>query len=249
MRVAGVIPARWESSRFPGKPLVDVGGKPLIQWVFERSSQASELDEVIIATDDERIRECAESFGAQVAMTKKNHPSGTDRVAEAIHGLDVDAAVNIQGDEPAISPALINQIAKALKKGDCDMVSAAVLIQDEASVKNPSVVKVVMDAKDYALYFSRATIPFFRDTSDVEAIEKQLYYRHIGIYGYTAALLEQIVSHEPSALEEAEKLEQLRALHLGARIKMIKTEEPGPGVDTPEDVPLAIEALKNAGLI
>ena len=249
MRVAGVIPARWDSSRFPGKPLVDMGGKPLVQWVYERSLEASELDEIIIATDDERIKDAATGFGAQVVMTQKDHPSGTDRVAEAIQGLAVDAAVNIQGDEPAISPDLINEVSAALKRADCDMVSAAVLIEDLATANNPGVVKVVMDAKDCALYFSRATIPFFRDASPEQALKEKLYYRHIGIYGYTTALLKQIVSHEPTALEEAEKLEQLRALHLGARIKMIKTKEPGPGVDTPEDIPLALEALKNAGLI
>ncbi len=246
--VAGVIPARWASTRFPGKMLAELCGKPLIQWVWERASEATQLEHLLVATDDERIASVVTAFGGRAVMTRPDHPSGTDRIAEAIQGLDVQAAINIQGDEPLIDPDLIDEVAAVVRESDqWDMATAAEPMRDEHLIHEPSVVKVVCDESGRALYFSRAPIPYIRE-KDGGYDADPLYLRHVGIYGYRRAFLEQLVRTAPSRLEQAEKLEQLRALHIGARINVIIAETSAVGVDEPKDVPVAEEALRRAGL-
>ncbi len=239
--VAGVIPARWGSTRLPGKSLTPLCGKPLIRWVMEAVNRAERLDAVVVATDDERIRDVVQSVGGTAVMTRVDHPSGTDRVAEAVACLDADVVINIQGDEPLIDPAVIDGLA-ALMLGDpaWDMATAATPIVRPEELSNPSVVKVVFDAAHRALYFSRSAIPFVRDEDDGGA--QGLHWRHLGIYAYRRAFLERLVSTPVCALERAEKLEQLRALHIGARMAVMETDDEGMGVDTPEDVQY-VEAL------
>ena len=245
--VAGVIPARWGSTRFPGKILAPIGGKPLVQWVWEQAGQAGSLDHLLVATDDERILTAVQAFGGRAVMTRPDHPSGTDRIAEAIRELDVNAVVNIQGDEPLIDPGLIDELAREMSAGaSWDMVTAAEPIREAALVDQPSVVKVVCDETGRALYFSRAPIPYVRE-KDGGAPAEGLYLRHIGIYGYRRTFLERLVNTPPSRLEQAEKLEQLRALHVGGRMKVIITETTALGVDEPGDVARAEEALRRAG--
>ena len=244
-RVWGVIPARWASSRFPGKMLHPVCGRPLLAWVVEQARKARRLEGVLVATDDSRIMEAAATWGVEVVMTEPALPSGTDRVAAAVRGRPVDAVVNVQGDEPLIDPDLIDALADAvIGVGNWDMATAAAPIREEAERLSPSVVKVVCDATDRALYFSRATIPHVRDPEDASAVE---HWRHIGVYAYRADFLERLVREPVCALEKAEKLEQLRALHLGARIRVLQTDSVGVGVDTPEDVPRAEALLRRAG--
>lgn len=247
MKVMGVIPARYGSTRLPGKSLVKLCGKPLVQWVYERAVQAKQLDRVLIATDDERIERAALDFGAEVVMTRADHPSGTDRIAEAVAGFETDAVINIQGDEPLIAPALIDELAGVITgEGDWDMATAACLIDHPEDIANPAVVKVVTAEDGRALYFSRAAIPYWRDPQDPPLGPR--YWRHIGLYAYRKAFIERMVATPPCALEIAEKLEQLRALYLGARMKVIETRDAGLGVDTPDDVPKAEAALRAAGL-
>lgn len=243
--IIGVIPARWGSTRFPGKILHPILGKPLLQWVVERARQARALDRLLVATDDERIRVAAQQFGAEVAMTSPTHPSGTDRIAEAVRGCAAEVVINIQGDEPLIEPALIDELGRTLS-GDTrwDMATACAPIRTEHELNAPSVVKVVRAADGAALYFSRATIPFVRDG----VAPVGLHRRHIGIYAYRRTFLERLVKEPPCVLEQTEKLEQLRALWLGCRMKVLETNDVGLGVDTPEDVGRAEAALRKAGL-
>jgi 3-deoxy-manno-octulosonate cytidylyltransferase (CMP-KDO synthetase) len=234
-RAVGVIPSRWASTRLPGKSLVSICGKPLVQWVVERAALAQELAEVLVATDDRRIADAVEAVGARAVMTAPDHPSGTDRIAEAVTGIEADIVVNIQGDEPLVDPGLLDELVRVMR-GDptWDMGTAATPITDPADLAKPSVVKVVTDDSGKALYFSRAAIPYDRDGEG--ALVPGLHRRHIGIYAYRRAFLERLVQAPPSALEAVEKLEQLRALGLGARLVVLDTQETGIGVDTPEDV-------------
>ncbi|NCC52522.1 MAG: 3-deoxy-manno-octulosonate cytidylyltransferase [Spartobacteria bacterium] len=243
MRTIGVIPSRWGSTRFPGKSLAPVAGKPLVQRVLEQARQAEVLDDVLVATDDERIAAVVREAGGKAVMTHPDHPSGTDRIAEAIRDEEADIVINIQGDEPLIEPALINGLGRALaEERHWDMATAATRITDEADVGNPAVVKVVWDTLYRALYFSRAPIPYVRDGTLSGAVAQGLFWRHIGIYAYRRDFLNRMVLEPPCAMEWAEKLEQLRALDLGANIKVLTTDAPGPGVDTPEDV-ARVEAI------
>ncbi len=247
MKIVGVIPARYGSTRLPGKSLVAICGKPLVQWVYERASKATRLDQLIVATDDERIKQAVERFGGRAVMTREDHPSGTDRIAEAVADIECDVVINIQGDEPLIDPALIDQLATELSSGSSwDMVTAVCPIRDKADVDNPAVVKAVWAADGAALYFSRSPIPHVRDADPIRNLR---YWRHIGIYGYKRDFLEKLVASPPCDLELVEKLEQLRALDMGGRIKIVTTDEAGLGVDTPEDVPRAEAALGAAGLV
>ncbi|HMP73869.1 MAG TPA: 3-deoxy-manno-octulosonate cytidylyltransferase [Kiritimatiellia bacterium] len=242
-RVLGVIPARYGSTRLPGKSLLSLCGKPLVQWVYERVMDAGGLDEVCIATDDERIAEVARSFGAEVVMTREDHPSGTDRIAEAVAGREVEVVVNIQGDEPLIEPDLIDQlVARMLESPAWDMATAAAPITQAEEYGSPAVVKVVWGGDGQALYFSREPIPHIRDRKEPGPTE--LHWRHIGIYAYRKTFLDRLVGTPQCPLEVAEKLEQLRALHIGGRIAVIQTRHSGLGVDTPEDVPRAEAALR-----
>ena len=245
MKAMGVIPARWGSTRFPGKSLAPVAGKPLIQWVLERARLAKRLSNVIVATDDERIRRAVERMGGQAVMTRPNHPSGTDRIAEAVAGQPVGVVVNIQGDEPLIDPGLIDRLVEVMEKdGSWDMATAAEPFTDTFTAGRLSVVKVVCDGTGRAMYFSRATIPVQRDEGSPPGPVTRL--RHLGIYAYRREFLERLVKEPPCELEQLEKLEQLRALHIGARIAVLQAEGSGAGVDTPEDVP-RVEALLRQG--
>lgn len=235
MKVVGAIPARWGSTRLPGKSLISICGKPLIQWVVERARLARRLDDLVVATDDARIVEAVERIGGKAVLTAANHPSGTDRVAEAVEALGADVVINIQGDEPLIDPALIDRLAGAMEEGpDWDMATAAVPIRSPADLADPSVVKVVWGEGHRALYFSRAAIPFVRDRDAPEGVA--IHWRHLGIYAYRRAFLSRLIRTPPTLLERLEKLEQLRALHLGARMTVIESSEIAVGVDTPEDV-------------
>ena len=231
-KVAVVIPARWGSTRFPGKPLHLIAGKPLIQHVWERCQRARGVEGVVIATDDMRIAEASFDFGAEVSMTSPKHRSGTDRVAEVAGRLKgITHVVNVQGDEPVIEPKLVSRLATALLEDKrIDMVTAANEFGPEEDVANPNAVKVVLDRDRNGIYFSRSPIPFVRDSPVVP------YYRHQGIYGYSTKFLLQFVKWKPGMLERSEQLEQLRALENGARIRVILTKHASIGVDTPEDV-------------
>jgi 3-deoxy-manno-octulosonate cytidylyltransferase (CMP-KDO synthetase) len=236
MRLIGVIPARYASTRFPGKPLVLIAGKPLLQHVVERCQHASALREVLVATDDERIRAVAARF-CRVEMTSPAHLSGTDRIAEVAQRCDCDGVVNIQGDEPLIDPAVIDEVGRAL--ADCEMSTAATPLRDPAEHDNPNVVKVVVSAAGRALYFSRRTIPYLRDAA-LRSVPEELaafpFLKHLGIYGYRRETLLRLVRFPVSPLEQAEKLEQLRALEHDIPIRVVPVAYESVGVDTPEDV-------------
>jgi len=243
IKVLGVIPARWGSTRFPGKSLALLCGRPLIQWVIENSMKATALDKLVVATDDQRIADVAVNCGVEAVMTSVEHPSGTDRTAEAARKYSADIIVNIQGDEPAIDPELINNLTNImLTEKKWDMATAAAPLNSFQEAKIPSICKVVFDADGQALYFSRYPIPFVRDNKI--SVNKTLFWRHIGIYLYRNKFLARFVSEPPCQLELLECLEQLRALHIGARIKVVQTRHHGIGVDTPADIAAAEEVLK-----
>lgn len=229
--ILGILPARWGSTRFPGKPLHLIAGKPLIQHVWERCQACHRLDEILVATDDERIRDAVLAFGGKAVMTLPDHPTGTDRIAEAVKAVPhATHIVNIQGDEPLIDPALIDELAAAMvADASLDMATAAnPLAPEHPAVSDPNVVKVVVTRDGRALYFSRSPLPFFRN-----AVEGLPVLRHKGIYAYTRGFLERFVTWPPSPLEMAESLEQLRALENGATIQVLRTADTSPGVDTP----------------
>jgi 3-deoxy-manno-octulosonate cytidylyltransferase (CMP-KDO synthetase) len=242
MKAVGVIPGRWQSKRFPGKILTPICGRPLIHWVIENASKAQSLDEVLVATDDVRIAESVASTGVKAVMTRADHPSGTDRVAEAVEGISADIIVNIQGDEPLIEPDLIDKLVGVLAENDWEMSTAVSPIRDEEELENPGVVKVVRREDGTALYFSRSIIPHVRDHDSIP--DGTLHWRHLGIYGYRRDFLKRLVQSAPCLLEEAEKLEQLRALYLGARIGIVETKDKGIGVDTPEDVAFVEQLIR-----
>ncbi len=241
MKALGVIPARWGSTRFEGKVLAMLNGKPLVRHVWERARQSRLLDDCWIACDDDRVQTACEAFGARVVRTSVGHASGTDRIAEAVMDVKVDIVVNIQGDEPFIDPGVLDELVAAIDREKCPMATVVQKTRDEAEILSPNVVKVVLDQEGYALYFSRAPIPCHRDTGD---FPQGVYYKHWGIYAYQKAFLDQFHRWPPSMLEQTEKLEQLRALEAGYRIKTIVTDKEGLGVDTPEDLALAEARLK-----
>ncbi|MCF7908675.1 MAG: 3-deoxy-manno-octulosonate cytidylyltransferase [Candidatus Omnitrophica bacterium] len=231
-KVIGVIPARYESTRLSHKLLRNLKGKPLIQWTWEAAKEAHQLDELIIACDHSELKNCAESFGAQVVLTSPAQPSGTDRIAEAVSDLDVKIVVNIQADEPLIHPSIIdNLVQEMLANPDISMTTAKTRIDQDQEINNPNAVKVVCDKDGWAIYFSRFAIPYYRGQST-----DRNYYKHLGIYAYTKDFLYTFKNLEPSALEKAEKLEQLRVLESGYRIKVIETKFNSWGVDTEEDL-------------
>lgn len=237
---AVIIPARWASSRLPGKPLLHLAGKPILQHVWERCQKIPDNDLVIIATDDMRIAEAAFAFGAEVAFTSPRHPSGTDRIAEVARKLSrVDIVVNVQGDEPFLPPSLPAKLIATLREDRGLAMSTAACPLDPHDLDNPNCVKVVTDLDGRALYFSRAPIPCDRDGTTAP---RRL--RHLGIYAYRRRFLLDLVEHKPTPLEKSEKLEQLRALETGARIAVVKTRPTGPGIDTPEDLTNAERLLR-----
>ena len=245
--ILGIIPARYGSTRFPGKPLALIAGKPLIQHVVERCQKAKSLSDVIIATDDTRIWEVAQNF-CQVEMTSPNHPSGTDRIAEVVQRTACDAAVNIQGDEPLIELQVIDSVADALS--NAPMSTAATPMKDPADYDNPNVVKVIVNSSGRALYFSRRTIPYLRDAASGSVAEQLAafpFLKHLGIYGYRRETLLRLVKFPVSPLEEAEKLEQLRALENGIEIAVVRVKYDSVGVDVPADVE-RVEKLLRSGV-
>jgi len=234
VKIIGIIPARYGSTRFPGKPLALIAGKPLIQHVVERCQEAKSLAEVIVATDDTRIWEVAQDF-CRVEMTRPDHPSGTDRIAEVIRNYPCDGIINIQGDEPLMDPAVVDAVARGLEQEE--MSTAAALLTDPAEYDNPNVVKVVVNAAGRALYFSRRTIPYVRDAAPgAEPLAAFPFLKHLGIYGYRREVLLRLVECPVSALESAEKLEQLRALENGVKIMVVRVDYECVGVDVPADV-------------
>jgi 3-deoxy-manno-octulosonate cytidylyltransferase (CMP-KDO synthetase) len=236
MKVIGIIPARYASTRFPGKPLALIAGKPLIRHVVERCQQAKSLAEVVVATDDTRIWEVAQGF-CRAEMTAPDHPSGSDRIAEVVSRCACDAVVNIQGDEPLIDPAVIDAVAGALAQAEISTAATPITNPDEYD--NPNVVKVVVSATGHALYFSRRTVPYLRDAAS-GSVSEQLaafpFLKHLGIYGYRREALLRLVRFPVSPLERAEKLEQLRALENGIPIAVVKVDYDSVGVDVPADV-------------
>jgi 3-deoxy-manno-octulosonate cytidylyltransferase (CMP-KDO synthetase) len=232
-----VIPTRFASTRFPGKPLALIRGKPMIQWVWEAARRCRLARHVLIATDDRRIAAAAEAFGGRVVMTRKTHRSGTDRLAEVAEQFPAPIYINVQGDEPLLKPTVIDALIKGMLRTKSPMATLAHRLEDEAEWKSPEVVKVVTDRRGRALYFSRSPLPFQRTFSPAVRC-----WRHVGIYGYRAAALRQFVSSPPSPLEKAESLEQLRALENGIPILVIPTPYRCLGVDTPADL-ARLEAL------
>jgi len=245
VKIVGIIPARYASTRFPGKPLALIAGKPLIQHVVEQCQKAKSLSEIIVATDDTRIFEVAHNF-CHVEMTLPAHPSGSDRIAEVAERISCDAIVNIQGDEPLIDPAVIDAVANALAQNE--MSTAATAIKNLSEYDNPNVVKVVVNAAGRALYFSRRTIPYLREAASRSASEQLAafpFLKHLGIYGFRRGTLLRLVKFPVSPLENAEKLEQLRALDNGIDIAVVKVDYDSIGVDMPEDVMRVEKLLAN----
>ncbi len=246
MQTIALIPARLASTRLPGKALAPILGKPLIQWVYEHARRLPGLDGLYVATDDEGIRACVQGFGGQALMTRADHPSGSDRLAEAAELLGLsafDLVINIQGDQPWFPPGVVAQLAGVLQR-DCGAVMAtpANRLTDPAAAADPKVVKVVFDHRGRALYFSRSPIPHWRDG------QRPQYFRHLGLYAYRVGFLQEFVSLPPGRLETAEKLEQLRALEYGFPIQVVETEGDTLEVDTPEDLARAEAFLRQQGL-
>ena len=246
MKVIGIIPSRYASTRFPSKPLAMIKGKTMIQRVWEQAWK-SKLDAVVVATDDMRIADEVLKFGGQYVLTDPNHRSGTDRCREALYMLEgqYDAVVNIQGDEPFIDPAQINQVIELIGRDDTQLASLAKRIEDEDELFSPNVVKVVMDKQGNALYFSRNPIPFMRNLDRDKWLQKGEYYKHIGLYAYKTETLCQIAEMQSTALEMAESLEQLRWLENGLRIRMGVTQLESLSIDTQEDYEKAMQFAQN----
>lgn len=255
MRVGGIIPARYHSTRLDGKALADIAGKPMVQWVYERASSARTICEVTVATDDERIAEAVAGFGGRARMTGAEHKSGTDRIAEVARDAGYDVIVNIQGDEPMIDPAAIDAAVEPFTEdGSLRMSTIATRIVDEREHLDPAAVKVVRDLEGFALYFSRAPIPYFRVDGDSAAPGAPRCHpcglwplKHIGLYVYTAETLLWFAGLKRTLLEQTEGLEQLRALENGCRIKVVEVDYSPIGVDTPEDLEL-VRRMMEEGL-
>lgn len=249
MKFTVIIPARYASSRLPRKPLLDIAGKPMIQWVWEKAQQSG-ASRVIVATDHPEIEATVKAFGGEVCLTSEKHNSGTERLAEVVEKMQIDdneIIVNVQGDEPLIPPQIVAQVARNLDKNNVNFATLAVKLTTREELFNPNVVKTLTDTNGFALYFSRAPIPFARDHfSDCndEFVASQYYLRHIGIYAYRAGFIKQYVAWQPTVLEQLESLEQLRALWYGEKIHLEEAlEAPAVGVDTVEDLERVREIL------
>jgi len=226
-----VIPARYESTRLPGKPLLEISGKSLIQLVYERASESRLKDGVIIATDDERIMDAARSFGAEPVMTSPSCKSGTDRVFQAVKDRDAGLIVNLQGDEPFIRPDMIDLLFSVMENESLDVATLCTPVAGDNEYADPNTVKVVLDKNGFALYFSRSPIPYLRNGN-----ARPVLYKHIGVYGFKGNFLKQFISMQKSRLEETESLEQLRILENGYKIKVLTTHYDGFGIDTMDDL-------------
>lgn len=241
-RTVAVIPARYASSRFPGKPLAMIAGKPMVQWVYEKAVGAERIDEVLVATDDRRIADAVAAFGGRAVMTSPDHATGTDRIAEAVAGVAADLVINLQGDEPLVPSQVIDRLVAAMLESKAEMGTVAVPFEYSANPpENPNAVKVVTDCRGFALYFSRSLIPFPRQGGTPLAP-----MLHWGLYAYRRDFLERFVAWAPGVLEKCEMLEQLRALENGARIMVVEAAVQSIGVDTPDDVAKVEQRLLTA---
>lgn len=250
MRVLAIIPARYASTRFPGKPLALLGGRPVIQWVWERVSSVPGLDEAVVATDDTRIAQAVEAFGGRAVMTGSHHRSGTDRCGEVLQrmkeqGNVFDVAVNVQGDEPFVQPGQLHSLIDSFSRPDTCIATLKTPIRSTGELLSPNNVKVVCDKDGQALYFSRQPLPFLRGVKPARWLEHQHYYKHVGIYAFRTATLERLVCLPQSPLESSESLEQLRWLENGYRIHVVETQAANIGIDTPEDMKAAEQYLTN----
>ncbi len=245
MDVIGVIPARFSSTRFEGKVLADIMGKPMLQHVWERAKQAHQLDDLIVACDDERVAVAARGFGAKVVLTSKGHLCGTDRICEVVNPIEAKVVVNIQGDEPLIHPTMIDAVARTLLEDNTLLMSTIIkAIDDPRLINDPNIVKVAIDKNNFAIYFSRLPIPYKAVNSDVKL---PVYFKHIGLYAYTKDFLFTYKNLPVSYLEKVERLEQLRVIEEGLRIKTVETKYDTIGVDTPEDLEKVREYLHSGG--
>lgn len=242
MKVLGIIPARFDSSRFPGKPLIDLKGKSMIQRVYEGAKKSSRLSEVIVATDDKRIFDHVQSFGGKVMMTQKDHPSGTDRCGEVAKAfIEFDVVINIQGDEPLVSAEQLDQLISAFDQG-ADIATLGIQQLTEADFQNPNRIKLVCNHEGNAIYFSRSPIPSIYHAKE-SAKQTYPFMRHIGLYGYRSQTLSELIKLKPSLLEQVESLEQLRWLYYGYQIRVIETSIETPNIDTPEDIAAVLPYL------
>lgn len=246
-KAIGIIPARFASTRFPGKPLIDLAGKSMIQRVYERCLLSKSLSDVVVATDDEIIFNHVQDFGGKVCMTSTMHPSGTDRCAEAINNLkmDADVVVNIQGDEPLINPNQIDLLVDCFQDSRTQIATLIKVITQTEVLVNPNTPKVILDTDQFAIYFSRESIPHIRNTETTEWLSKHTFYQHIGIYAYQTEVLKTITQLKPSTLERAESLEQLRWIENGYKIKTAISNDETIAIDTPEDVARVLEKIVN----
>lgn len=238
MKILGIIPARYSSTRFPGKPLADIGGKPMIQRVYEQAKKAKSLNDVIVATDDERIENAVKKFKGKVVMTSSEHKSGTDRCYEAFKKtkINFDVVINIQGDEPFIHPEQIDKVALCFNSEDVQIATLACEIKKSEELINPNIPKVIVDKKKFAVYFSRTPIPHQREKNYSDWLAHHVYYKHIGIYAYRSEVLKKITTLKQSSLELAEMLEQLRWIENGYKIKVGFTTHESVSVDVPDDL-------------
>lgn len=238
MNVLGIIPAQYASTRFPGKPLVDIGGKSMIQRVYEQAGKSILISEVIVATDDQRIYDHVKELGGEVMMTSTKHQNGTERCGEVIqHFSDIDVVINIQGDEPLIQPQQLDTVLELFNDDDAEVEIGTLVkkMDDEHELKNPNRIKVVLDSEKNALYFSRSPVPFRKEGGS--------FYKHIGIYAWRTAILKDILALNPTELEKSESLEQLRWLYNGFKIRTAETTIETPNIDTPEDLQNVLKAL------
>lgn len=241
-KIVSVIPARYQSSRFPGKPLALIKGKPMIQWVYERVSAVEEISEVYVATDDERIFNEVQEFGGKAIMTGECS-CGSDRVYQACKNIDCDIILNIQGDEPMIKTEMIKDLISAFDDPDVQMATLKKEITSESDINNPNIAKLITDVNDNAIYFSRSTVPYNRD-----GLDDVKYFKHIGVYGYTKDFLKTFVELPQSKLERAEQLEQLRAIENGYKIKVVETKYQSIGVDLPEHIKIVEQEIEKEGI-
>lgn len=241
-KILAILPSRYGSSRFPGKPLALIHDKPMIQWVYERVKKMKDIDEVYVATDDKRIFDSVISFGGKAIMTSSDLPSGTDRIASALQQIDeeYDIVLNIQGDEPMIKEEMVKTLISTFEAPDVSYATLCKRIEDGKEIDNPNIAKVVKSKNDFAIYFSRSTIPYNRDQR-----KDEVYYKHIGVYGYKPDFLNTFAKLKPSYLEKMEQLEQLRAIENGFPIKIVETPFQSIGVDLPEHIKIVENELKN----
>jgi len=246
MKVLGIIPSRYGSSRFPGKPLVDILGKSMIQRVYEQAKKSQLLTEVVVATDDQRIFDHVNSFGGNVMMTSEEHRSGTERCGEVIEAYsEIDVVINIQGDEPLVDPGQLDDLLSLFKQPDVFIGTIVKKISNKDDIFNENRIKVVLDHSKNGVYFSRSPIPFNKNVAKKDWLTKSTYYKHIGIYAWRLNTLKEILELTPTELEKMESLEQLRWLYYGYKIRTVETTRETPNIDVPEDVEIVINAIEN----